>query len=63
MFIACNSKPNKSEYRSGAPVIIKKEYSLIPGVCMFTYEGYNRKEVFEDKCRKYSVGDTLNSTR
>lgn len=26
---------------------------------MYTYEGYGRKETFEDKCDKYSVGDKL----
>jgi len=54
---SCNGRSDK--YHDGEPVILKKEYSLIPGVCMFTYEGYGRKETFEDKCNKYSVGDKL----
>ena len=54
---SCNGISNK--YHDGEPVIMKKEYSLIPGVCMYTYEGYGKKETFEDKCDKYSVGDKL----
>jgi len=60
IFIGCQSKnENNPNYHQGEPVILKKEYSLIPGVCMYTYEGYGRKETFEDKCDKYSVGDKL----
>jgi hypothetical protein len=60
IFIGCQSKnENKPTYHQGEPVILKKEYSLIPGVCIYTYEGYGRKETFEDKCDKYSVGDKL----
>lgn len=54
---SCNGSNNK--YHDGEPLIIKKEYSLIPGICMYTYEGYGKKETFEDKCDKYSVGDKL----
>lgn len=56
---ACNPLNDNHDYHKGEPVILKKEYSLIPGVCKFTYEGYGRKETFEDKCDKYSVGDKL----
>jgi hypothetical protein len=52
-------KETNKNYYQGEPVILKKEYSLIPGVCTFTYEGYGRKETFEDKCDKYSVGEKL----
>jgi hypothetical protein len=56
---SCNSTGRSDNYLQGEPVILKKEHSLIPGICMFTYEGYGRKETFEDKCDKYSVGDKL----
>ena len=60
VFMGCNSNNKENPmYYQGEPVIMKKEYSLIPGVCMYTYEGYGRKETFEDKCDKYSVGDKL----
>jgi len=60
IFIGCQSKNgNNPSYHQGEPVILKKEYSLLPGICMYTYEGYGRKETFEDKCNKYSVGDKL----
>lgn len=60
ILISCESCKGRSDkYHDGEPVIIKKEYSLIPGVCMYTYEGYGKKETFEDKCDKYSVGDKL----
>ena len=55
----CNSSGRSDNYHQGEPVILKKEYSLLPGICMYTYEGYGRKETFEDKCDKYSVGDKL----
>lgn len=57
--LACNSSGKNDNYLQGEPVILKKEYSLLPGICMYTYEGYGRKETFEDKCDKYSVGDKL----
>jgi hypothetical protein len=56
---SCNSTGGSDSYRQGEPVILKKEYSLIPGICIFTYEGYGKRETFEDKCDKYSVGDKL----
>jgi hypothetical protein len=56
---SCESIGTSKQYHQGEPVILKKEHSLIPGICMFTYEGYGRKETFEDKCEKYSVGDKL----
>ncbi|GGE15621.1 hypothetical protein [Psychroflexus salis] len=60
ILISCQSnKENNANYHQGEPVILKKEYSLIPTICMYTYEGYGRKETFEDKCNKYSVGDKL----
>lgn len=60
IFIGCGSNhENNPGYYQGEPVILKKEYSLIPGVCMYTYEGYGKKETFEDKCEKFSVGDKL----
>lgn len=52
-------KPNNQDIYQGEPVILDKEYSLIPGVCMYTWEGYGKKETFEDQCDKYSVGDKL----
>lgn len=59
MLFACNSSGGSDNYLQGEPVILKKEYSLLPGIFMYTYEGYGRKETFEDKCDKYSVGDKL----
>lgn len=56
---SCDSMGGSDRYREGEPVILKKEHSLIPGICMFTYEGYGKRETFEDKCDKYSVGDKL----
>ena len=58
---SCNGRSYK--YHDGEPVILKKEYSLIPGVCVYTYVGYGRKETFEDKCDKYSVGDKLSGNK
>jgi hypothetical protein len=55
----CSKQERNQKYHQGEPIILKKEYSLIPGVCMYTYEGYGRIETFEDKCIKYSVGDKL----
>jgi hypothetical protein len=49
----------KNDYNKGNPVIIKKEQSLYPGKCIYTYEGYGIREWFDDDCDKYSVGDTL----
>lgn len=48
-----------TDYREGDPIIIKKEVSLVPGYCKYTYEGWGRREYFEDPCDKYSVGDKL----
>lgn len=59
---SCNTMNSNDSYHQGDPVILKKEYSLIPGICMYTYEGYGRKETFEDKCDKYSVGDQLGNS-
>jgi hypothetical protein len=49
----------EQSYHKGAPIIIKKQDSFIPGKCIYTYEGYGREEMFDDDCGKYSVGDTL----
>lgn len=58
--VSCqNSNPLEIKYSESDPVIIKKEYSIIPGVCIFTYEGWGKKETFEDDCAKYSVGEKL----
>lgn len=46
-------------YRDGPPIIVKKQQSLLPGKCLYTYEGYGREEMFDDDCAKYNVGDTL----
>lgn len=52
-----------TEYREGDPVIVKKEVSLVPGYCLYTYEGWGRREYFEDDCDKYDVGDVLTNTK
>lgn len=52
-----------TEYREGDPVIVKKEVSLVPGYCLYTYEGWGRREYFEDDCGKYDVGDVLTNTK
>jgi hypothetical protein len=61
--LGCSSlvipRKKNDNYYQGEPVILKKEYSLLTGICMYTYKGYGRKETFEDKCDKYSVGDKL----
>lgn len=51
-FSSCN-------YNEGAPIIIKKQQSFLPGKCIYTYEGYGRRDWFDDDCSKYSIGDTL----
>jgi hypothetical protein len=56
---SCDSIYSKKEYQKGPPIIVKKEQSLLPGISMYTYEGYGREEEFEDKTDKYNVGDTL----
>ncbi len=45
-------------YSQGPPVIVDKSQSL-NGKATYTYEGYGRREDFEDDFDKYSVGDTL----
>lgn len=59
VFSCLSCTQTEKEYKQGPAVIVKKEYSLIPGVCTYTYEGYGRLETFEDKCSKFEVGDTL----
>lgn len=56
IFSSCSNKP---EYLKGEPIIVKKEVSMIPGYCIFHYEGWGRREYFEDKCDKYSIGDKI----
>lgn len=51
-----------TEYREGDPVIVKKEVSLVPGYCKYTYEGWGSREYFEDPCDKYNVGYKLTDT-
>lgn len=51
-----------TDYREGDPIIVKKEVSLIPGYCKYTYEGWGRRDYFEDPCEKYNVGDKLTDT-
>jgi len=51
-----------TNYREGDPIIVKKEVSLVPGYCKYTYEGWGRKDYFEDPCDKYNVGDKLTDT-
>lgn len=47
------------QYNKGVPVIVNKQQSLIPGKCLYTYEGFGREETFDEECNKYQVGDTL----
>lgn len=54
---------SEKKYYEGEPIITKKEYSLIPGVCIYTWEGWGRRETFEDKCDKYSVGAKITSEK
>lgn len=51
---SCNNN-----YLEGEPVIVKKEF-YFSNKCKFTYEGWGRRDYFEDECDKYSVGDKLN---
>lgn len=51
-----------TQYREGDPIIVKKEVSLVPGYCKYTYEGWGRRDYFEDPCEKYNVGDKLTDT-
>ncbi|MEZ4755333.1 MAG: hypothetical protein R2817_00740 [Flavobacteriales bacterium] len=46
-------------YRDGPAIIVKKQQSMLPGKCLYTYEGFGREEMFDDTCDKYNVGDTL----
>lgn len=46
-------------YRQGTPVIVKKEFYIF-NKCKFTYEGWGRRDYFEDECDKCSVGDKVN---
>lgn len=52
-----------NEKLKGEPTIVKKELSLVPGYCLYTYEGWGRREYFEDDCDKYNVGDVLTNTK
>lgn len=54
---SCGPKPLE-----GDPIIVKKEVSIVPGYCLYTYEGWGRREYFEDPCDKYNVGDKLTDT-
>lgn len=60
---SCESRKEDNEYLKGEPVIVKKEVSMIPGYCIYHYEGWGRREYFEDKCDKYSIGDKLGETK
>lgn len=55
MLQACTGRT----YRDGPPIIVKKQQSMLPGKCLYTYEGFGREEMFDDTCDKYNVGDTL----
>jgi hypothetical protein len=59
IFSSCSQKTENTEYLKGDPIIVKKEVSMIPGYCIFYYEGWGRREYFEDKCDKYSIGDKI----
>lgn len=59
IFSSCSQKTENTEYLKGDPIIVKKEVSMIPGYCIFHYEGWGRREYFEDKCDKYSIGDKI----
>jgi hypothetical protein len=58
ILFSCNEKVEKV-YLEGDPIIVKKEVSMIPGYCIYHYEGWSRREYFEDKCDKYSIGDKI----
>jgi hypothetical protein len=58
ILFSCNEKVEKV-YLQGNPIIVKKEVSMIPGYCIYHYEGWGRREYFEDKCDKYSIGDKI----
>lgn len=62
---SCESRKEEdnNKYLKGEPVIVKKEVSMIPGYCIYHYEGWGRREYFEDKCDKYSIGDKLGETK
>ncbi len=49
-----------SNYREGRPVIVKKEQSLWPGQCRYAWEGYGKREYFDDECGKYDIGSPVN---
>ena len=59
LFSSCSQKTENTEYLKGEPIILKKGVSMIPGYCIFHYEGWGRREYFEDKCDKYSIGDKI----
>jgi hypothetical protein len=59
IFSSCSQKNENTEYLKGDPIIVKKEVSMIPGYCIFHYEGWGRREYFEGKCDKYSIGDKI----
>jgi hypothetical protein len=50
---------SEKKYREGIPIVVHKEYSILPTVCNYTYEGWGKRISFEDKYGKYSIGDTL----
>jgi len=58
ILFSCSEKVEKV-YLQGDPIIVKKEVSIIPGYCIYHYEGWGRREYFEDKCDKYSIGDKI----
>ena len=59
IILICFLVTSCKEYNKGVPVIVKRQQSLIPGKCIYTYEGFGREEMFDDDCGKYQVGDTL----
>jgi hypothetical protein len=61
LLISCDNKQDKiqKEYLKGDPIIVKKSVGIVPGYCIYHYEGWSRREYFEDKCDKYSVGDKI----
>jgi hypothetical protein len=54
---SCDEK--RVGYPQGDPIIVKKRVSMVPGYCIYTYEGWGRIQDFEDKCCKYSIGDRI----
>lgn len=52
-----------NNYREGRPVVVKKTKNIFPNSCRFAWEGYGKREYFDDDCDKYDIGAPINLSK